>query len=58
MRLGAAAATRDDVLVAPALAHGSSGEHAALPGTLSLGRRRWFAELDVVLDADRVPAAT
>lgn len=31
------AARRDDVLVAPALAYGSSGEHAAFPGTLSIG---------------------
>jgi mycofactocin system creatininase family protein len=28
---------RDDVLVAPALPYGSSGEHAAFPGTLSIG---------------------
>jgi creatinine amidohydrolase len=28
---------RDDVLVAPALAYGASGEHAAFPGTLSIG---------------------
>lgn len=32
------AADRDDVVVAPALAYGSSGEHAAFPGTLSIGR--------------------
>lgn len=31
------AAARDDVLVAPPLAYGSSGEHAAFPGTLSIG---------------------
>jgi mycofactocin system creatininase family protein len=32
------AATREDVLVAPALAYGSSGEHAGFPGTLSIGQ--------------------
>jgi mycofactocin system creatininase family protein len=31
------AARRDDVVVAPALAYGSSGEHAGFAGTLSLG---------------------
>lgn len=30
-------AVRADVLVAPALAYGSSGEHAGFPGTLSIG---------------------
>jgi len=34
-RLGAA---RSDVLVAPAVAYGSSGEHAGFPGTLSIGQ--------------------
>ncbi|MDQ6784214.1 MAG: mycofactocin biosynthesis peptidyl-dipeptidase MftE [Actinomycetota bacterium] len=29
---------RSDALVAPALAYGSSGEHAGFPGTLSIGR--------------------
>jgi creatinine amidohydrolase len=29
---------RPDVLVAPALPYGSSGEHAAFPGTLSIGQ--------------------
>ena len=28
---------RDDVLVAPALAYGASGEHAGFAGTLSIG---------------------
>ena len=28
---------RDDVLVAPPVAYGSAGEHAAFPGTLSIG---------------------
>jgi mycofactocin system creatininase family protein len=32
------ASARDDVLVAPALPYGSSGEHAGFPGTLSIGR--------------------
>ena len=32
------ATRRDDVLVAPALPYGSSGEHAGFPGTLSIGR--------------------
>jgi mycofactocin system creatininase family protein len=31
------AASRGDVLVAPAVAYGSSGEHAGFPGTLSIG---------------------
>lgn len=33
----AMAARRTDVLVAPALAYGASGEHADFPGTLSIG---------------------
>ena len=33
------AAARADVLVAPALPYGSSGEHAGFPGTLSIGQR-------------------
>ena len=32
------AAARDDVLIAPAVAYGSSGEHAGFPGTLSIGQ--------------------
>jgi mycofactocin precursor peptide peptidase len=39
------AAARADVLVAPALAYGSSGEHAGFPGTLSIGQ----AALELVL---------
>jgi creatinine amidohydrolase len=31
------AARRPDVLVAPAIAYGASGEHAGFPGTLSIG---------------------
>jgi mycofactocin precursor peptide peptidase len=34
----AAATGRRDVVVAPALPYGSSGEHAGFPGTLSLGQ--------------------
>jgi creatinine amidohydrolase len=34
-----AAAGRDGVAVAPAVAFGASGEHAAFPGTLSIGTR-------------------
>ena len=34
----AVAAARDDVVVAPALPYGSSGEHAGFPGTLSIGQ--------------------
>lgn len=33
------ARVRADVIVAPAVAYGSSGEHAGFPGTLSIGRR-------------------
>lgn len=33
-----AAARRSGLFVAPALAYGSSGEHAAFPGTLSIGQ--------------------
>jgi creatinine amidohydrolase len=32
------AAARPDVLVAPAVAYGSSGEHSGFPGTLSIGQ--------------------
>lgn len=32
------AATRDHVVVAPAVPYGSSGEHAGFPGTLSIGQ--------------------
>ena len=32
------AAARADVLVAPAVSYGSSGEHAGFPGTLSIGQ--------------------
>jgi mycofactocin precursor peptide peptidase len=34
----AVAAARSDVLLAPALPYGSSGEHADFPGTLSIGQ--------------------
>jgi mycofactocin system creatininase family protein len=39
------AEARDDVVVAPPLPYGSSGEHAGFPGTLSIGQRA----LEVVL---------
>ncbi|MFC8531323.1 mycofactocin biosynthesis peptidyl-dipeptidase MftE [Nocardia sp. NPDC057227] len=39
------ASARPDVLVAPALPYGSSGEHAGFPGTLSIGQ----AALELVL---------
>ncbi len=39
------AAGRPDLLVAPAVAYGSSGEHAGFPGTLSIGQ----AALELVL---------
>lgn len=32
------AAERDDVVVAPAMPYGASGEHAGFPGTLSIGQ--------------------
>ncbi|MEV8546488.1 mycofactocin biosynthesis peptidyl-dipeptidase MftE [Streptomyces sp. NPDC051572] len=32
------AVARDDVVIAPAVAYGSSGEHAGFPGTLSIGQ--------------------
>lgn len=35
---GRLAAARPDVLVAPAVPYGSSGEHAGFPGTLSIGQ--------------------
>jgi creatinine amidohydrolase len=35
---GLAAAARDDVVVAPALPYGASGEHAGFAGTLSIGQ--------------------
>lgn len=38
-------ARRRDVVVAPALAYGSSGEHAGFPGTLSIGQ----AALELVI---------
>ena len=39
------AAARDDVLVAPALPYGASGEHAGFPGTLSIGSEALHAVL-------------
>jgi creatinine amidohydrolase len=39
------AGVRDDVVVAPALPYGASGEHASFPGTLSVGHEALFAVL-------------
>ncbi|NKY51986.1 mycofactocin biosynthesis peptidyl-dipeptidase MftE [Nocardia vermiculata] len=36
---GRLAAARTDIVVAPAIAYGSSGEHSGFPGTLSIGHR-------------------
>lgn len=36
---GRLAAARADIVVAPAIAYGSSGEHSGFPGTLSIGHR-------------------
>lgn len=49
------AAERDDVVVAPALPYGSSGEHAGFPGTLSIGQDAF--EL-VVIELVRSAAAS
>jgi creatinine amidohydrolase len=49
----AVAAVRDDVVVAPALPYGSSGEHSGFPGTLSLGQAALEATLvELVRSAD------
>lgn len=47
---GGLADRRDDVVVAPAVAYGSSGEHSAFPGTLSIGGP---ATTDVVVELVR-----
>jgi mycofactocin precursor peptide peptidase len=49
------AASRPDVLVAPVLAYGSSGEHEGFPGTLSIGQEA--LEL-VALELGRSASAT
>jgi creatinine amidohydrolase len=47
------AARRDNVVVAPALPYGSSGEHAAFAGTLSLGASAFeHAVVELVRSAD------
>ncbi len=47
------AGCRPDVLVAPALPYGSSGEHAGFPGTLSIGREALeLVVLELVRSAD------
>jgi creatinine amidohydrolase len=44
---------RPDVMVAPALAYGASGEHAAFPGTLSIGQEALeLVLLELVRSAD------
>jgi len=49
----AAAAERRDVVIAPALPYGASGEHAGFPGTLSLGRAAVEAAIvELVRSAD------
>jgi mycofactocin system creatininase family protein len=51
------AARRPDVLAAPALPYGSSGEHAAFPGTLSIGQQALEAVVvELVRSADRFAA--
>lgn len=49
------AAARTDVLVAPALPYGSSGEHAGFPGTLSIGQD---AVRSVILELGRSATQT
>lgn len=49
------AAERDDVVVAPALPYGSSGEHADFPGTLSIGQEAFER---VVVELVRSAAAS
>jgi creatinine amidohydrolase len=49
----AVATSRADVLLAPALAYGSSGEHSAFPGTLSMGQEALEAVVvELVRSAD------
>lgn len=49
----AAATGRDEVVVAPALPYGSSGEHAGFPGTLSVGQEALeVALVELVRSAD------
>lgn len=49
------AAERDDVVVAPALPYGSSGEHAGFPGTLSIGQEAFES---VIVELVRSAAAS
>ena len=47
------AEARDDVIVAPALPYGSSGEHAGFPGTVSIGQAALEAVVvEIVRSAD------
>jgi creatinine amidohydrolase len=53
----AAARVRDDLVLAPLLPYGSSGEHAAFPGTLSLGQAALeLALLELARSADHFAA--
>jgi mycofactocin system creatininase family protein len=53
----AVAAQRSDVVVAPVLPYGSSGEHAGFPGTLSLGQEAFeSAVVELVRSADAFDA--
>jgi mycofactocin precursor peptide peptidase len=55
----AAAGSRPDVAVAPALPYGSSGEHAGFPGTLSLGQAAVEAAIvELVRSADEFAGVT
>src|SRR5581483_12509584 len=48
------ARARDDVVVAPALPYGSSGEHAGFPGTLSIGQNALeLLVVELIRDATR-----
>jgi creatinine amidohydrolase len=48
------ALARDDVVVAPAVPYGSSGEHASFAGTLSIGQQAlYLLVVELVRSADR-----
>jgi mycofactocin precursor peptide peptidase len=50
------AAARRDVVVAPALPYGSSGEHSGFPGTISIGQAALeLAVVELVRSADAFP---
>jgi creatinine amidohydrolase len=55
---GRLAARREDVVVAPAVPYGASGEHAAFPGTLSIGQSALELLLvELIRSADAFAAA-